>query len=143
MVVEMSVRFLAVVAFFALLSCLRATESGIQKEILAQSETSWDGAILPSYPEGQPQISVVKFTIPPKSQLPWHKHPSINAGCLIKGEITVLSESGEERLIREGEGLIELVDTWHYGRNDGEVPAEIIVVYAGVKSESLAIMKDE
>lgn len=116
---------------------------GIQKEILAQSETSWNGAELPAYPEGKPQISVVKFTIPPKSQLPWHKHPSINAGCLIKGEITVVAEDGSEQLVKEGEGLIELVDTWHYGRNDGEVPAEIIVVYAGVKDVPLAILKED
>lgn len=125
------------------LTCLNGAEhAGIEKEILVQSETSWNGADLPDYPDAKPQISVVKFTIPPKSQLPWHKHPSINAGCLIKGEITVVAEDGSERLVKEGEGLIELVNTWHYGRNDGEVPAEIIVVYAGAKDLPLAVLKE-
>ena len=108
-----------------------------------QSEVSWNGAELPAYPDAKPQISVVKFTIPPKSQLPWHKHPSINAGYLAKGELTVVAEDGSEQLVKEGEGLIELVNTWHYGRNDGDVPAEIIVVYAGSKDVPLAIIKEE
>ncbi len=131
---------------FYLLPALLLAEhphGGIQKEILAQSEQSWDGATLPAYPDTPPQISVVKFTIPPKSSLPWHKHPSINAGCLIKGEITVVSEDGQEKKLKEGEALIELVDTWHTGRNDGDIPAEIIVVYAGSQDVPLAIIKEE
>lgn len=134
--------FIALITCFPLLSIGNTSHSSIQKELLVQSEQSWDGATLPAYPKGQPEISVVKFTIPPKSKLPWHKHPSINAGCLIKGTITVVAEDGSERLVKEGEGLVELVDTWHYGRNDGDIPAEIIVVYAGVKGVPLAVLKE-
>jgi len=114
----------------------------IQKEILVQSDSSWDGAKLPAYPDEAPFISVVKFTIPPKARLPWHEHPMINAGVLIKGNLTVVAEDGSEKQLEAGDGLIELVNTWHYGRNDGDEPAEIIVVYAGVKGQPLAILKD-
>ena len=115
----------------------------VKVEILAQADASWDGAKLPAYPTEAPQISVVKVTIPPHSKLKWHKHPSMNAGYMISGEILVTAEDGQTRIVKAGEGLIETVNTWHYGRNDGDLPAEIVVVYSGVKDRPLAILKDD
>ena len=115
----------------------------VSVEILVQSDSSWNGDKLPAYPTEDPVISVVKVTVPPRSKLKWHSHPCINAGYLISGEVTVTTVDGLERVVKAGEGLIELVDKLHYGRNDGEVPAEIIVVYAGVKDQPLAIIKDK
>ena len=60
---------------------------------------------LPAYPGEQPQISIVKVTVPPHSKLKWHKHPSINAGYLMSGEITVEVEDGSVRVVKAGEGL--------------------------------------
>lgn len=114
----------------------------VKVEILVQSDKSWNGEPLPAYPTEQPQVSVLKVTIPPHSKLKWHSHPSINAGYLISGEVTVSTKDGMERVVKAGEGLIELVDTLHYGRNDGHVPAEIVVVYAGVKGAPLAVIQD-
>ncbi|MDP4611078.1 MAG: cupin domain-containing protein [Opitutales bacterium] len=115
----------------------------VSVEILAQSDRSWDGVKLPAYPTEDPQMSVVKVTIPPHSKLKWHKHPSMNAGYMISGEILVTAEDGQTRVVKAGEGLIEMVNTWHYGRNDGDVPAEIVVVYSGVKDRPLAIIKED
>lgn len=112
-------------------------------EILVQSDKSWNGKKLPAYPKEDPLISVVKVTVPPHSKLKWHTHPSINAGYLISGKITVTAEDGTVHVIKAGEGLIEMVDTLHYGRNDGDVPAEIVVVYAGVKDQPLAVIKED
>ncbi|MDP4878876.1 MAG: hypothetical protein NWR36_03230, partial [Opitutales bacterium] len=36
----------------------------VSVEILAQSDRSWDGVKLPAYPTEDPQMSVVKVTIP-------------------------------------------------------------------------------
>ena len=115
----------------------------VSVEILVQSDKSWNGDKLPAYPDEDPMISVVKVTIPPHSKLKWHTHPCINAGYLISGEVTVTTDDGLERVVKAGEGLIELVDKLHYGRNDGDVPAEIIVVYAGVKDQPLAVIKED
>ncbi|MBC2602204.1 cupin domain-containing protein [Puniceicoccus vermicola] len=138
--------------YSVLLACLasllhgeesHSVEPAIQKEVLVQSSESWDGQSLPAYPTEEPQISVVRFIIPPNSQLPMHKHPAINAGVLVKGTLTVISETGDEKLLEEGDALIELVNAWHYGRNDGDVPAEIVVVYAGVKGQPLAVLREQ
>lgn len=137
-------RICLIVTFLPLaLWATTATVAPIEKELLVQSEKSWDGSYLPKYPEGQPQISVVRFIIPPQAQLPWHKHPLINAGVLVKGELTVVAEGGLEKQLQEGDALIELVNTWHYGRNDGDEPAEIVVVYVGVEGDELAVLKED
>lgn len=57
------------------------------------------------------------------------KHPSMNAGYMISGEILVTAEDGQTCVGKAGEGLIETVNTWHYGRNDSDLPAEIVVIY--------------
>jgi quercetin dioxygenase-like cupin family protein len=109
--------------------------------VLAKSGASWNGAALPAYPTTAPEITVARVTIPSHSTLPLHKHPSINAGYLISGAVTVVTESGEERTLRAGDGFIELVDAWHYGRNDGDEPVEIVVVYAGSPGVPLSVAK--
>ena len=131
-------------SLFLLPFLLHASDhDGVRAEVLVQSDSSWNGDRLPAYPTEEPQITVLKVTIPPHAQLKWHKHPSINAGYLISGAITVVEEGGRTQLVQAGEGLIELVDTWHYGRNDGDVPAEIVVVYVGAKDVPLAILKED
>jgi len=136
---------IALLALSVLPFCVNADgdHGDVSVEVLVQSDKSWNGDKLPAYPEGEPMVSVVKVTIPPHSKLKWHTHPCINAGYLISGEVTVTTDDGVERIVKAGEGLIELVDKLHYGRNDGDVPAEIIVVYAGVKDQPLAVIKED
>lgn len=112
---------------------------GVQVETLAKSGRSWDGASLPAYPAGRPEITVLRIRIPPGTQLPLHKHPVINAGVLTSGELTVLAKTGQTLHLKAGDALVELVDTWHYGRNDGDVPAEIVVFYAGTENAPITV----
>ena len=112
---------------------------GVQVETLAKSTTSWDGASLPAYPPGRPEVTILRIRIPPGTQLPLHKHPVINAGVLTKGELTVLAETGQTLHLKAGDALVELVNTWHYGRNDGDVPAEIVVFYAGSENSPITL----
>ena len=98
---------------------------------LVQSTTSWDGALLPPYPPGQPQITIRRVVIPVGGQLPPHLHPVINAGILVRGQLTVKAANGKTIELKAGDPLVELVNTVHYGINSGNVPAEIVVVYAG------------
>lgn len=118
-----------------------AEESKIQTQLLAETTKSWDGELLPKYPQGQPQVSIKRFIIPPKTALPMHKHPMINAAYVISGTLIVRTEDGQEQTIKKGDTLIELVNKWHYGRNDGPDPVELIVFYAGTEGEPLAIPK--
>jgi quercetin dioxygenase-like cupin family protein len=67
----------------------------------------------------------------------------INAGVLLKGEMTVVTKDGEEYTFSAGDSIVEVVDTWHYGRNDSDQPAELVMFYIGTKGEPLTIKEDE
>jgi len=108
-------------------------------ERLVQATTSWDGALLPAYPEGQSQITILRITIPAGFQLDTHHHPVINAGVLIRGELTVVAADGKTLHLKAGDPIVELVDTLHYGVNRGAEPAEILVFYAGVADEPITV----
>jgi len=111
----------------------------ITSQTLVKSTQSWDGSQLPAYPSGQPEIRILKITIPAGVTLPLHQHPYINAGVLIKGELTVISKAGKELHMSAGDPIVELVNSWHLGKNSGSVPAEIIVFYAGIKGQPITI----
>lgn len=107
-----------------------------------KATVSWDGEPLPVYPQGQPEITILKITIAPGQQLPVHKHPYINAGVLLRGQLTVVTEQGKTLQLKAGQALVELVDKWHYGKNEGTEPAEIIVFYAGIQAQPITVIQD-
>jgi hypothetical protein len=46
----------------------------VKVDVLSQTSSSWDGSPLPAYLKGAPEVTILKITIPPKTQLPPHKH---------------------------------------------------------------------
>lgn len=125
------------------LSCGKSYDTEIKVEKLAESNLSWNGAALPAYAEGTPKVTILKITIPPKTKLHVHKHLVINAGVLLTGELTVHDELGNTLEMKAGDALIELVNAYHYGINNGTIPAEIIVVYAGTEGVPITVLKEE
>jgi len=113
----------------------------ISVDSLIKTSQSWDSTELPSYPEGKPEITILRITIPPRTKLPLHKHPVINAGVLLKGSLTVTTEENEVLHLRSGDSIVEVVDKWHYGENKNNNPAEIIVFYAGVKGKPITMKR--
>ncbi|MCE9613479.1 MAG: cupin domain-containing protein [Lentisphaerae bacterium] len=121
---------------------VRAEESaGITSVQLAKSSASWNGAPLPSYPAGAPEITIMRITIPPGVALPMHQHPVINAGVLLSGELTVVTERNDTLQLKAGDPIIEVVDTWHFGRNTGTNAAEILIVYAGTTNAPVTVKR--
>ena len=114
-------------------------ETAVKVEVLTKTSLSWDGRALPDYEKGKPEITILKITIPPKVQLPLHEHPVINAGVLLIGALTVITDAGETLHLKAGDPIVEVVDKWHYGKNEGEEPAEIIVFYAGIKDQPITV----
>lgn len=108
-----------------------AEDSGVQTRELARTQASWDGVLLPSYPQGQPEVRVLSIIIPPGEKLPVHQHPVINAGILLSGHLRVHTLDGQILDLKAGEAIVEVVDTWHWGESLGDEPAHIVVFYAG------------
>ncbi len=128
------------IVFSHSLTTNRVEKNPITVKQLAKSTKSWNGTTLPAYPKGQPEITILKISIEPNAKLPIHEHPVINAGVLLKGELTVHTTNGKTLHMQAGDPIVECVDTWHYGANEGTNVAEIIVFYAGITNEPVTII---
>jgi quercetin dioxygenase-like cupin family protein len=108
-----------------------AAEPEVQVEQVLQTTGSWDGSRYTGYPSGQPQVTVLKITIPPHTTLHWHRHPMISAAYVLSGRLTVeKKDTGERKVVNAGEALAETVQTTHRGFTTDEA-VELIVFYAG------------
>lgn len=122
-----------------MMSSAWAQQEPVTVEVLAKETTTWNGAALPAYPAGQPEVTIQKFTIAGKTSLAWHTHPVINAGYMLAGKLTVITRAGDTLHLEPGDTLIETVDTWHQGINEFDEPVQILVFYAGIVGTPLAI----
>ncbi|MHB8811096.1 MAG: cupin domain-containing protein [Desulfobulbaceae bacterium] len=111
----------------------------IRTEVVAKASRSWDGRDLPDFPKGEAEVTILRIKIPPGARLPLHTHPVINAGVLLSGELTVVTEDNKTLNLKAGDSIVEVVNKWHYGRNEGTQTAEILVFYAGVAAKPITV----
>jgi quercetin dioxygenase-like cupin family protein len=124
---------------FLLSSESYAHDSQIRVEQLLQTTRSWDGTEYAGYLSGQPQITVLKITVPRNTTLDWHQHPMISTGYVLSGQIILeKKDTREHKTIHAGEALAECVNTIHRGYTTDR-PAELIVFYAGSTGVPLSI----
>lgn len=147
--IKQTIRMLAVLSVILLLqpgcSMLRNSQgdsgaSTVSRE-LVKTNQSWNGASLPAYPHGQPVITILRISIPAGTRLETHSHPVINAGVLINGALTVFTKDGKTLYLKAGDPIVEVVNTLHYGINEGKIPAEIIVFYAGTADMPITVVE--
>lgn len=116
---------------------------GVKVESLLSTNNSWDGTAYGHYPSGKPEVSVLRYSIPAHTTLPWHSHAIPNVAYIVSGQITVEKQStGETRVFKAGEAMAEMVDSPHRGYTGAE-PAELVVFYAGAKGLPLVTREDE
>ena len=140
-----TVRNFAILSVFVLIqfSCATkgANHASISVKELVRTSKSWDGKSLVPYPQGQPEITILRITIPAGARLETHSHPVINAGVLMSGQLTVKTTDGKVLRLKAGDPIVEVVNTLHYGINEGTVPAEIVVFYAGIVGQAVTVSK--
>lgn len=115
----------------------------VQRLELKRTSQSWDGAALPDYPEGKPELVVTRYIFPVGSRLPWHHHPVINYGILQQGELTIVGLDGKRQVVRAGEAVVEMVGPIHCGMNTGDKPVVLDMFYLAKKGTPLAIQHPE
>lgn len=116
--------------------------SGVEAKTLIKTTKAWNGSALPAYGEGQSEITIIRYVFEAGAKIPMHMHPVINAGVLLKGELTITTKSGEKIVVKAGEPLVELFKEWHFGANTGSDKAELIVFYAGHVGTPLVIREE-
>ena len=115
----------------------------VQTTELIRTSQSWDGVELPDYLQGRPELVAVKYEIPAGAKLSWHHHPVMNHGILVQGELTIVSLDGKEKVVREGEVVVEMVNTIHHGENRGTKPVILYMFYLSQQDSLLAVQHPE
>jgi quercetin dioxygenase-like cupin family protein len=143
-------RFIAILTIGLIMTCavttVQAEHSGVamyqskgeETSILLKTDRSWNGALFPPYPSGQPQLIVLKSTIAPNTRLPWHTHPFPCAAYITSGELIVETKDGLHKTVSPGSVVPELVGSVHRGFT-GDKPVELIFFCAGISGKPFVI----
>jgi Uncharacterized conserved protein, contains double-stranded beta-helix domain len=115
----------------------------VQSTELIRTSQSWDGVELPDYLQGRPELVAVKYVFPAGQKLGWHHHPVMNYGILVQGELTIIGQDGKEKVVHEGEAVVEMVNTIHHGENRGTKPVILYMFYLSQKGMPLAVQHPE
>lgn len=107
-------------------------------DIKLQADKSWNGSEYRSYPPGAVELTVVRYSIPPHSSLPWHTHIAPNTAFVMSGSLTLLNIDGVTHTFHAGDAFAESVGDEHRGYTEDE-GAEVVCTYAGAAGVPLSI----
>lgn len=130
-----------VVILFVMIFCVTNYAYSAQKEVLLKTTSTWDRAEFKKLKIKHPEVTVLKIIINVGEELPMHKHDLVNIAYVKKGTLTVITDDNKEITLHEGEVLPELVGKYHYGKNTGNEPIELVVFYIGEKGTPLSVNK--
>ena len=112
-----------------------------QKEVLLKTTSTWDNAEYQKLKIRKPEVTVLKIIINVGEELPMHKHDLVNIAYVKRGTLTVITDDNKEITLNTGEVLPELIGKYHYGKNTGNEPVELVVFYIGEKGTPLSVNK--
>lgn len=130
-----------VIMFVIMILCTTNLSYSAQKDVLLKTTQTWDNANYKKLKIRKPEVTVLKIIINVNEELPMHKHDLVNIAYVKKGTLTVVTDDNKEITIREGEVLPELIGKYHYGKNTGKEPVELVVFYIGEKGTPLSVNK--
>jgi quercetin dioxygenase-like cupin family protein len=87
-------------------------------------------------------VSVI-IEIQPGRESGRHMHPVPTYVHVLQGTLTVEFEDGSRQTFEAGKGLLEVVNKWHNGKNLGDVPLKVLVVFAGEEGKPNLIQPEK
>ena len=129
------------IALFVMFLCITNVSYSDEKEVLLKTTSTWDNTEYKKLKIKTPEATVLKIIINVGEELPMHKHDLVNIAYVKKGTLTVVTEDNKEITLLEGDVLPEVVGKYHYGKNMGNEPVELIVFYIGQKGTPLSVNK--
>lgn len=123
-------RRILVLVFTFVLGATAAWATGspkvLVKQILATTTTaSGQPIVVPSNPE----VIVSTYEIPVGTALPFHKHPFQRYAYVLAGDLSVVNRDTDETYnYKAGDFIVEVLDQWHMGRNDGKTRVKLLVI---------------
>lgn len=103
---------------------------GLRIEPVLEAATTITGQTI-RFPQGENRFVAVLAEVAPGGQVGRHMHPVPLFVYVLEGALSIEIEGHGTRTFTAGEGFAEVVNTWHNGRNLGDVPARFLIVFAG------------
>ena len=130
-----------VLVFFIIILCTTISSYSAEKQVLLNTTSTWENAEYKKLKIKRPEVTVLKIVINVNEELPMHKHDLVNIAYVKKGILTVITDDNKKITLHEGEVLPELIGKYHYGKNTGNEPVELVVFYIGEKGTPLSVNK--
>ncbi|SCZ63142.1 cupin domain-containing protein [Thiohalomonas denitrificans] len=87
-----------------------------------------------NYPRtDKPEVTANVVELPPGAETGWHYHPIPVYGYVIRGTLEVERETGEVITYRQGDAIVEAMDSLLNARNTGMEPVEMVAFYMGAQ----------
>jgi len=121
-----------VVAVLGLIAAPAAAQVKFTYTPILQSGTTVAGAAI-AYPKtDSAEVTALRVDIGPGGETGRHMHPYPTFVYVLEGGVNVEMEGGTARSYKAGDSFLEVVNTWHNGKNTGTTPAKLLVVFVGV-----------
>ena len=117
----------AAVLFLALGVAQAADPPRVDVKPLARTNTTVTGQpiVVPQYPD----VIVSIATFPPGARLGEHQHPYPHYVYVLQGVLTVVNTQTNKTFeAKEGSFVVEMMNSWHYGINNGAVPVKLLAI---------------
>ncbi len=131
----------SIIVLFVMMLCVTSSSYSAEKNVSLQTTSTWDNVKYKKLKIKNPEVTVLKIVINVGEKLPMHKHDLVNIAYVKQGTLTVITDENKEITLHEGEALPELIGKYHYGKNTGNKPVELVVFYIGEKGTPLSVNK--
>lgn len=113
--------------------------SGVTAKVLKKTSVTGNGRKI-TYPEtDRAEVTAMTVELAPGAETGWHKHPIPVYAYVITGSLSVELEDGTLLSFGAGDAVIEVVNTFHNGKNSGTEPVQLVVFYLGVEGIPIVI----
>jgi len=113
--------------------------SGVTAKILGKTSVTGNGQKI-TYPvTDRAEVTAMSVDLAPGAETGWHKHPVPVYAYVISGNLFVEIEDGKQLSFGAGDAVIEVVDTFHNGKNRGNEPVKLAVFYLGLEGAPIVI----
>lgn len=118
-----------------------AYNGGVTSKLLKQTTVTANGQKI-SYPvTDKAEVTALVVEIAPGAETGWHKHSIPVYAYMLSGVLEVQVEGGKPLIYKTGDAIIEVVNTFHTGKNNGTVPVQLAVFYTGIAGQPNVIKK--
>jgi quercetin dioxygenase-like cupin family protein len=122
---------LLIMVFVLTTVSVRGEQQDVKVTAVMKGSTTIGGKQI-EYPKtDKAEMASVLIEIQPGKESGRHMHPVPTYVHVLEGTLTVEFEDGSRQAFPAGSGFLEVVNTWHNGKNLGDVPLRFLIVFAG------------